>query len=475
MKKYLRYLTVVAVISIVLCGCGIFALVKYYTNRFPVNTWINGIYCTGKTVDEVNSELQQNFEASVIKITDANRASWELEMDEVLVTPHFEDSLQKILRENTGVMQGEVKQDSIDIQIVPNYFGYEKIKLENWIWSLEFVVNEYHRDTGVTIQYADGIYTLCDGNTNRLDIEKLSQVICSAVRDGSFEIRLDSCDLYSNRPDSENDIATRKTWDMVQEFADCAIVYDMGAEKIEITPEIAMSFLQKELTVNPDNGGKVHFVMDETGKLVVDEVAVNAWVDALVEQYNTCRTIREFQSTRGDIVEVSYVKYGTELDSDAEKAYLLSALTTERTQVEVHIPTYIQKGYVRGLDDIGGTYIEIDMTDQKMYYYKDFELLLETDVVTGDVQDDMETPEGINFVYNKQRNRTLRGPGYASFVKYWMPVIGGVGIHDASWRSSFGGEIYFKNGSHGCINTPSDIMDDFYEAIEVGTPVIMFY
>ena len=130
---------------------------------------------------------------------------------------------------------------------------------------------------------------------------------------------------------------------------------------------------------------------------------------------------------------------------------------------------------MRGLDDIGGTYIEIDMTEQKMYYYVEGELSLETDVVTGHTGGGHGTPSGIYYVYAKERTRILRGPGYASFVKYWMPVRGGIGIHDANWRSVFGGTIYKTNGSHGCINTPTAVMTQLYDGAEIGTPVIMFY
>ena len=112
---------------------------------------------------------------------------------------------------------------------------------------------------------------------------------------------------------------------------------------------------------------------------------------------------------------------------------------------------------------------------QHMYYYVDGELALDTDVVTGNTGRRMGTPEGVDFVYNKQRNRTLIGPGYATPVKYWVPVRGHVGIHDASWRSEFGGSIYQKNGSHGCINTPTEVMAQLYEMVEIGTPVILFY
>ena len=108
-----------------------------------------------------------------------------------------------------------------------------------------------------------------------------------------------------------------------------------------------------------------------------------------------------------------------------------------------------------------------------MYLYLNGECTVETEVVTG--KKGMGTPEGFYSVYSKQRNHILRGADYEAFVKYWMPINGNVGIHDASWRSKFGGEIYKKSGSHGCINTPSDAMKRIYESVEVGIPVIVFY
>ena len=177
-------------------------------------------------------------------------------------------------------------------------------------------------------------------------------------------------------------------------------------------------------------------------------------------------------------MEVNYVTYGTLIDFETEKEFiteLLRGAIAFAPQEVIRIPVYQQVGYARGLDDIGNTYIEIDMTLQHMYYYIGGELAVETDIVTGNTGRRMGTPEGIYFVYDKQKNRVLRGPGYASPVKFWVPVKGSIGIHDASWRKEFGGEIYKKNGSHGCINTPKEAMTQLYELVEIGTPVIMFY
>jgi hypothetical protein len=56
-----------------------------------------------------------------------------------------------------------------------------------------------------------------------------------------------------------------------------------------------------------------------------------------------------------------------------------------------------------------------------------------------------------------------------------MPFTGNVGIHDADgWRSSYGGEIYKTNGSHGCVNTPYEAAKTIFETISVGTAVVVY-
>ena len=44
--------------------------------------------------------------------------------------------------------------------------------------------------------------------------------------------------------------------------------------------------------------------------------------------------------------------------------------------------------------------------------------------------------------------------------------------HDADWRSSFGGEIYKTNGSHGCINLPPAKAAVLYDHVYKNMPII---
>lgn len=123
---------------------------------------------------------------------------------------------------------------------------------------------------------------------------------------------------------------------------------------------------------------------------------------------------------------------------------------------------------------VGGTYIEISIKAQYMWLYVDRKLVCETDVVTGNNDGYSNTPKGYFNINSRARNTTLYGAGYASFVNYWMGFYGGCGIHDASWRSEFGGNIYNGNGSHGCVNTPYSKVQKIYNNSDYGTPVIIY-
>ena len=123
---------------------------------------------------------------------------------------------------------------------------------------------------------------------------------------------------------------------------------------------------------------------------------------------------------------------------------------------------------------VGTTYVAICIESQYMWYYKNNNLVVSTSVVTGNYNS-MDTPKGYHSVQSKASPCTLVGDGYVSYVDYWIAFIGsGYGIHDASWRSEFGGEIYKGNGSHGCVNTPYNAVQTIYNNISVGTPVIVY-
>ena len=338
-----------------------------------------------------------------------------------------------------------------------------------------FVKEETAHPKERKIEKTEEGYILTDTLRNRLDEAVMFDYISNCLTDkeflqsgyktGEYVIDLTDAECYRDvKPNSAQQAASAQ-WQILEPYVHCGIIYDMGDELIPIAGKTASDFLAI------DESGKVLF--DQDGQPIINEEAIKSFVKSLADAYNTWKGELTFTSTAGEEKTIPYVNYGTEINIKKEIDYLTEAFREKRK--EIHIPEYRHEGYVRGKDDIGDTYIEVDMGNQKLYAYLKGELLVETDIVTGNVKRKMSTPEGVVHIYNKQRNRTLRGPGYASFVKYWMPVRGGIGLHDAGWRKEFGGEIYKTDGSHGCINIPRAVMSDIYENFEVGTPVIMFY
>lgn len=160
------------------------------------------------------------------------------------------------------------------------------------------------------------------------------------------------------------------------------------------------------------------------------------------------------------------------------RAYRNLSVNGKRTDVPGTYYTYSIKAQNGAYgQSVGGTYIEISIKEQHMWFYKNGEYILETDVVTGNDDGYHNTPTGYYTIWQRQSPAVLVGAGYASPVDYWLAFTrSGCGIHDASWRSAseYGGTTYKGNGSHGCVNTPYSKVRTIYNNVGIGTPVILY-
>lgn len=180
-----------------------------------------------------------------------------------------------------------------------------------------------------------------------------------------------------------------------------------------------------------------------------------------------------FETTAGDTVKIGGGDYGWVINKKGEAAQIVEDIKNGESVTRE--PKYEQRAFVEGADDIGNTYIEIDYTNQHLWYYKDGSLVVDSDIVSGNLNNGNGSPDGVFKVISRQSPATLKGEDYESDVTYFMPFAYNVGLHDASWRSSFGGSIYKNGGSHGCINLPYDAADTIYKNVELGTPVVAYY
>jgi len=167
--------------------------------------------------------------------------------------------------------------------------------------------------------------------------------------------------------------------------------------------------------------------------------------------------------------------FGWKTDRAAVTEELLKML--EEGAVTKAEPVYSNTAPWHGMNDIGNSYVEADLSNQHLYLYSKGELVFETDFVSGAMNStpDCITPAGVFDITYKTTNAVLRGSDYETPVSYWMPFYGNYGMHDATWRWEFGGDIFMTNGSHGCLNLPLDSAATIYNYMHEGFPVICYY
>ena len=162
------------------------------------------------------------------------------------------------------------------------------------------------------------------------------------------------------------------------------------------------------------------------------------------------------------------------IDKEKEREQLLEEV--KNGEIKTREPVYSQTAVSRSKNDIGSTYIEVDYTNQHMWYFEEGTLKLDSDFVSGNISRGNGSPDGVFKVVYKKSPAVLKGEDYESDVTYFIPFAYNVGFHDASWRHGrFGGTIYKNSGSHGCINMPEEKAAKLYELVKVDTPVVAYY
>ncbi len=217
---------------------------------------------------------------------------------------------------------------------------------------------------------------------------------------------------------------------------------------------------------------------DSGADLPINEEAVAEFVEEFAQKYNTVGDERSFTSLSGQKIKVTGGDYGYAVDQEEETEQLVEDLKSGKEIKRK--PVWSMVGFIdyNQKDDIGDTYVEISIPDQHLWYFKNGKKILDCSVVTG-TRYQNDTPTGTYSLSYKQRGAVLRGDNgdgssYESPVSYWMPFYGNYGMHDAPWRSSFGGTIYQSGGSHGCVNMPVSSAKKLFENLaDKNVPIVI--
>lgn len=433
----------------------------FFMGHYYFGTRIGDFECGGKTPEEVKALIKDRASHYVLTIQGRDGEKDTLTASQIGIEFVLDDTPERIAGKQNGFawisflwnrkpyeMPVTVRyEESLMDECLANMDIFQK---ENMRKPVNAYIGEYSRESGT--------YEIVSRDKGTLaDMQKVKSAVSAALDNMSTDLILDEAGCYVQPEIPEDDEKLVRFRNRLNRFVSSRIVYDWNGTEEVVDGDLIQEWLK----------------IDRRKQLVtIDPEPVREYVDGLSKKYDTFGRARKFQTTEGRNIILKPGNYGWKVDRNKEAEKLIKLIRTgSRVERE---PAYLYMAAVKGEDDIGDSYVEIDLTAQHLYLYVEGELVTESDFVSGNVAKGYDTPEGVYGVTYKTLNATLRGQGYATPVTYWMPFNGNVGMHDATWRGSFGGSIYLRNGSHGCINLPKEQAEKIYEQIYKGFPVICY-
>ncbi|SJZ73174.1 L,D-transpeptidase family protein [Garciella nitratireducens] len=434
-----------------------FGMVKYFTDHFYFGTQINGVYVSGRNIGQVKKIMKSELENYTLVLKQKGNKTEQIKGQDIGLKYSFQEKIQE-LKEKQNPFRWPLVFFTRENSNLSMTYSYDKRLLKEQFHQLSCLNNKNEiQPKNPTFKYINNGYVIVgEVPGNKVDKKMLYFKIEKAIRNTKPEIDLELEECYEKPKYYANSPKTIKVRDTLNKYLSSNITYTFTDEKEIIDSSIIHNWL----------------IVDENLKITIDENKVREYIDTLCKKYNTVGRARNFRTSSGKIIKIEGGDYGWAIDKEKEIKNILSYIKRGRRIIKQ--PEYKQKALIWGNNDIGDTYVEIDLNHQHMWFYKNGDLVTQGDVVTGNIRKNHSTPKGIYELKSKSRNVVLRGPGYAAPVSFWMPFNGGIGIHDANWRKSFGGTIYKANGSHGCINSPYCVAKAIFDHIEPGTPVICY-
>ncbi len=441
------------VLTVAAYGFGVY----YFTQHFLPGSTVNGFNCSYMTEEEAESLLAQKVEAYVLAIRTRNNGQESITAEQAGLSYTPDGSIRRLLHGQNRFLwfRGFTQHQSYELSGMNTYDqdkltravnGLRCMQQQNVILPRDAFIKE--NDTGYEI--------VPEVEGSQVNGEKLYELVAAAVSTGSPELDLETADCYKRPQVYQDDARLIEDCRQMNELTGVVITYDFGDRSETVDKDVIKNWLTR----------------DEQGDFTLDSEKVAAYVYELGYKYDTFGCTRDFTTYDGREITIQGGDYGWAIDQEAETEALIEAVKSGVTQVRE--PVYAYEGRSRDINDIGYTYIEVDLTNQRMVFYQDGIPVVDTSVVTGNSNiSGMGTPTGCFAVDAMESPAVLTGEGYVSEVTYWIPFCGNVGIHDAVWRSQFGGTIYLTDGSHGCVNAPYDKVQQIYQNIDIGTPVIV--
>ena len=471
-KKIVTILLVgLAVSAIALCAVFYVWKMNFYKTHFLPNTYVNGVDC---------SELDVAAVAEILKTDVANYEMHVLGRDE----KGEQVELGVISAEDIGLVVKDAVAEANELMSGQNASGWlmavlskkeQRLNVVHAITFDEAALEKYVKqwdafDEAKMIAPADAYISEYSDATKgceiipevvgtQLDTDSAIACISAVVAGCGDKVDLVEQGCYAEPAILSTNADLIAKWEVMDKWLGAEITYDWNTYDVVVDGSIIQDWI----------------VEKEDGSLAIDEEAVSAFVADNASKYDTYGKSRKFMTSLGVELTLPTGGFGWLTDRKAVTEALLQMV--ENGEVTKAEPVYSNRAPWRGMNDIGNSYVEIDLSNQHLYLYSKGELVFETDFVSGAMNStpDCVTPAGVFDITYKTTNAVLRGGDYEQFVYYWMPFYGNYGMHDATWRWQFGGDIFLTDGSHGCVNLPLESAATIYSYMHEGFPVICYY
>ncbi len=316
----------------------------------------------------------------------------------------------------------------------------------------------------VAYDESGGQFTIVpDTAGSAIDKAKFEAALEQHVLYGRGDLDLDSAGVYRHADVRSTSPELAEENSRLNSFLDAEVVYTVG--------DTSMRFAARDL---------LPYVSTQRGEARYDAGAAAAsglfdtFAKELASAFDSPGVARPFITNDGVTVDVNEKTWRAKLDAEGTAAALAALGFDDFASAKDGVVDGTLVWEKAPLDALTN-YAEVDLTNQHLYLYTDGKQVLDSPIVSGCVAQRHSTPGGAFSLIGKSRNVVLRGEDYANFVNYWMPFNNRIGMHDASWRSRFGGTIYKTNGSHGCINLPKDAAASIFEAIDASYAVVCYW
>ncbi|MGO4889481.1 L,D-transpeptidase family protein [Anaerobacillus sp. MEB173] len=440
-----------------------FGAISYYqATHFNTNITINGINVSGLTVDQALKELQSSVLKNEVYI--GNELIFDGKDTKMGIIDDDLTEIKNLLKSQWTFFPSSKERDYILTPSLHDQYRNETLKneLEHKLISINANL-EAPIDAKAVLEAGEIIiFEAVTGE--QYDIAFLLNEFENHAY--TSEIHLNPIYLAPIMEDSE---IVKNEEKRLQELLQHSIDYNVQDQVYSLTG----IDLIKNATVSRDL------------EVTIDLSRIKNKIAEINDTQSTLGKDFTFKTHSGSVISVKGQGYGWALDVDKEAALIQEAFQKGETTVSasnIYGNGWSGEGY--GYDTltnngIGDTYAEVSIAEQRMWIYKDGELVVSTNVVTGKQSTNQDTLPGVWYILYKRTQYTLTGSSagtnYAIKVDYWAPFTNsGQGFHDASWRTNWGSDAYRTAGSAGCVNVPPSIMNEVYENLSVYDPVIIY-